>query len=145
MKLGGRSMLQLAAQEDHQEAVPGACQRFHRILNGTENCAVRNLQYANALSICGKCREPQGPDLDFSWGSEFQRSFRDMPLEPEMSCHGLRDFTRSCYFRDILWDLQEEKWVVFGEFSEVLGGMGAVLKEGEPWLRLDRCAAALSL
>ena len=138
-QMRGRRRLQLAAPETdlHSET----CEQFADKHNGTVDCLkLWKPEETNLLSRCGKCEEPQGPELDFSWDSGFQRTFRDVPLEPQMSCHGVRDFTRICYFKDILWDLEEEKWVVFGDYSGVLGGMGEVLKEGEPWLRLDRCA-----
>ena len=122
----------------------GNCARFAAHKNGTIDCHhPGGVGWGHELSICGKCQELQGPELDFSWGSNLQKSSRKRPLEPRVSCHGVRDFTRLCYFKDILWDLEDEKWVVFGRYSSVLEALAMDAKAGVPWIRLDRCATHL--
>lgn len=110
-------------------------------VEGKVNCVRLRSGIANQLSNSSKCWEPRGPTLHFSWSSAVQRSSRKVPLKPRVLCHGIRDYTRTCLFHDILWDLEKEKWVFFGSDSGISDGLGVVPKAGEPWIRLDRFVA----
>jgi hypothetical protein len=135
-----RKLLELA----QDEVVDTACEGF-LVPNKTTDCMqFWDASEANLMNNCSQCWEPPGPALDFSRRSELQKRFNRKPIEPRIMCHGIQDYTRVCLFRDILWDLQEKTWVMFGAASQLLPAMGGAPERGAPWLRLDRCAAAPS-
>ena len=83
-------------------------------IEGKIHCVTLRAGIANQLSNSSECWEPPGPTFEFSLESAEQISAQNVPLKPRVLCHGIRDYTRTCLFHDLLWDLEMERWVLFG-------------------------------
>jgi hypothetical protein len=61
------------------------------------------------------------------------------PLEPMMECAGSHLASRTCYFRDLMWDSEKERFVLFSNSTPGHIGDRLVLDtDTVPWIHMTK-------